>query len=166
MTGRTNIGAKFYIAVTALDGDIPLVTNSDLNLAGFTDIDHWAEVTEGIGQMGDTGVNQNMVGYPTWGRPLTVKQKGAAEGQDVELRMLSPKSGDESNGYLALLAASAVANGNNHAFKIIWSDDHVEYDRGLVGAPSFPKGQNESFRETVFPIGLNQEPVFDDETST
>jgi len=53
---------------------------------------------------------------------------------------------------------------NNYAFKLEWPDGRIEYNRGLVGAPTFPKGANEDFAEAVFMLALNQEPVFDTAT--
>lgn len=165
MSGQTNIGAKLYIAVTTANGAIPGQYPNDLTVGDFDDILHWSEVAN-IGQIGDTGANQGMVSYPTWGRAFAVKQKGAAEGNDVEIRMLMPKAGQEPNGYLAMLAASEVASPYNVALKIEWTDGHTEYNRGPVGLPSFPKGQNDNFRETVVTVGLNQPPEFDDLSGT
>lgn len=155
MTGQTNIFGKIYIAVDETDADVPTFHNADLNKAQFEALD-WEELPE-VGQMGETGVDEAMVSYPVWGRRLAVKQKGNAEGQEPELRMLLPKSGSESDGLKAILAASATQN--NVAIRIVYDDDHVEYNRGIVRSPSYPKGENQAFREIVFGFGLNQLPV-------
>ena len=150
---RTNIGGVLSIAGT---GTTPAVHNTDLNQAGFDGIMAWITIPN-VGNIGDTGVDQNMVSYPVWDKALAVQTKGGATGQQAEIRVLDLPS----DGLTALKAAAAVTNLNNYAFKIEWPDGSIEYNRGVVGAPTYSKGGNEDFAEAVFVVALNQEPVFD-----
>jgi hypothetical protein len=157
MSFRTNIGGKLYIAAA---GAIPAAQNTDLDESGFNGISSWVEIPN-VGNIGDTGVDQNMVSYPIWGSALAVQLKGSATGAQAEIRVLDV----DSNGLNALKAAAAVTNLNNYAFKIEWPDGSIEFNRGVVGAPSYSKGANEDFSEAVFTLALNQEPVFSEVTS-
>lgn len=149
---RTNIGGKLYIHGT---GSTPTALNSDQSKGDFDGLSDWIEIPN-VGNIGDTGVDQNMVTYPVWGSALAVQLKGNATGAQAEIRVLHI----ESNGLDALKAAAAVTNLNNYGLKIEWPDGHIEYNRGVVGAPSFSKGANEDFSEAIFMVALNQEPVF------
>lgn len=152
MTGQTNIGGKFYIAVDSSNDPDP--QNADLNEAAFGGLD-WLQVPN-MGQHGDTGTEQNMVTYSTWDNRLAIQQKGEATGSQAEVRFLDVASA----GLTAMKEAGSIHDLNNYAFKLEWPDGRIEYNRGVVGAPSFPKGANEDFAEAVFMLGLNQEPVF------
>ena len=151
MATRTNIGATLSIAATAT---VPDAQNTDLDAAAYALLT-WVDIPN-VGNIGDTGVDQNMVSYPTWGERLTKQLKGAATGAQAEIRVLDVAS----DGMTALKAAADVTDLNNYAFKIEWPDGSIEYNRGVVGAPSFTKGGNEDFAEAVFMVALNQEPVF------
>ena len=157
MSLRTNIGATLGIAtVTAPspEPDNPLAQNADLNSGDFAALTY--TTIPNVGNIGDTGVDQNMVSYPTWGETLTRQLKGSATGAQAEIRVLDVAS----DGLAALKLAGAVTNLNNYAFKIEWPDGSIEYNRGVVGAPSYSKGANEDFAEAIFTVALNQEPVF------
>ena len=155
MSLRTNIGAKLFIHGTT---STPTALNTDQNKADFDGLTGWIEIPN-VGNIGDTGVDQNMVSYPTWGETLTRQLKGSATGAQAEIRVLDVAS----NGMTALKAAAAVTNLNNYAFKILWPDDSIEFNRGVVGAPNYSKGSNEDFAEAIFMVALNQEPVFSTE---
>lgn len=155
MSLRTNIGAKLFIHGTT---STPTALNTDQNKTQFDALVGWIEIPN-VGNIGDTGVEQNMVSYPTWGERLTKQLKGAATGAQAEVRVLDVAS----NGMTALKAAADVTNLNNYAFKILWPDNSVEFNRGVVGAPTYTKGGNEDFAEAVFMVALNQEPVFSTE---
>lgn len=151
---RTNIGAKLYIEIDT-NGDL-VPQADDMALVDFDGADDWEEIPN-VGTIGDTGVDQNMVSYPVWGSALSVQTKGAATGAQAEIRVLDlPSAGMD-----LLKEAADVTDLNNYAFKIEWPDGHIEYNRGVVGAPSYTKGANEDFAEAVFTVALNQEPVFD-----
>lgn len=154
MTARTNIGGTLSIETTALGALVP--QNVDMDLAAFQAVAKWEEIPN-VGNIGDTGVDQNMVSYPIWGRALSVQLKGAATGAQAEIRVLDLASA----GLDLLKQAAAVTNLNNYAFKIEWPDGSIEYNRGVVGAPTYSKGANEDFAEAVFTLAINQEPVFE-----
>lgn len=151
MVARTNIGGTLSIAATATVPDAVNEDQTDTDYGALT----WVEIPN-VGNIGDTGVDQNMVSYPTWGERLTKQLKGAATGAQAEIRVLDVAS----DGLTALKAAANVTDLNNYAFKIEWPDGTIEYNRGVVGAPSYTKGGNEDFAEAVFMVALNQEPVF------
>ena len=156
MSARTNIGGKLYIGVDGTDPALPVAENTDLTDTGFAAL-NWTEIPN-VGTIGDTGVEQNMVSYPTWGERLTAQLKGSATGAQAEIRVLDV----DSDGMTALKAAAAVTDLNNYAFKVEWPDGKIENLRGVVGAPSYTKGSNEDFAEAVFMLAINQEPVFDE----
>ena len=145
---NTNIGGVFSISTTPVEsGDLPLDESGFSSLA-YTPVPN-------MGSHGDTGVEQNTVGYPTWDNLLTIQKKGAATGAEYEVRFLD----EASAGMTAMLGAAAIENNNDYAFKIEWPDGRIEYGAGTVKAPKFPKGENESFAEAVFTIISNQEIV-------
>ena len=150
---RTNIGGKFYIAVGS-GGTTPDPQNADLSASAFGGLTY-AQVPN-MGQHGDTGIQQNLVSYSMWDKQLAEQQKGQATGAQAEVRFLD----EDSDGMTAMKAAASVSDGNNYAFKIVFSDGSIEYNRGVVSAPTYPKGSNEDFAEAVFTIAFNQEPVF------
>ena len=150
---RTNIGGKFYIAVDGSNDPVP--ANTDLTLVdyqGFT----WLEVPD-MGNHGDSGVNQNIVSYSTWGNRLSTHIKGEAQGQQPEIRFLDKTS----TGMSALKAAADVTDLNNYPTKLEWPDGAIEYNRGIFTAPTYAKGGNEDFAEAVFTFAINQEPIFE-----
>jgi len=152
MAGETNIGATFSIATASSGSPDPqatTLTGSEFAALSYTQVPN-------LGNHGDTGVSQNLVTYSTWDNRLVTKQKGEASGNDAEVRFLD----ETSAGMTAMKEAADVTDTNNYAFKIEWPSGDIEYNRGVVSAPSYPKGANEDFREVVFQIGLNQEPVF------
>lgn len=146
--GTTNIGAVFSIS------DTP--ENDDLDLAGFQGLTY-IEVP-GMGTMGDTGVSQNIVSYSTWDNRVLCKGKGEADAGSPDLEFLDAPSA----GIDAMDAAAAVDNQNEYAFRVVWADGFVEYNRGLVTGPTYMKGSNEDFRRRGYSLGMNQEPVTDD----
>ena len=157
MTGQTHIDALVEIATTGSGAAVPDYQASNLDLAGFQGL--FYEEVPNIGQLGDTGVSDSFVDYQTYGSRIAIKQKGTASGMESELRCLQPRSGQESLGYQALIAAGLT--NQNVVLKMTWDDGHVEYVRTLIGQPSFVKGQNQNFREAVFTMGINQSPVTD-----
>jgi len=147
---NTNIGGTFSISVDSVDATIPEVANTTLDETAFGALT-WQAVPN-MGTHGDTGVDQNMVSFPTWDNLLTVQQKGAAIGKTYEVIFLD----QASDGMTALQAASAIDNNNNFAFKLQWPDGRIEYGRGVVSAPGYSKGSNEDFATVAFNIAANQ----------
>jgi len=146
----TNIGGVFSISVDAGDATVPLAANTVLNATEFAALTY--EAVPNMGTHGDTGVDQNIVTFPTWDNQLTAQQKGAATGKNYDVVFLD----EPSDGMTALTTASAIANGNNFAFKIQWPDDRIEFGRGVVTAPGYGKGSNEDFATVTFTIAANQ----------
>lgn len=143
--GITNQGAIFSISSTA--------ANSDLDESGFEALTYVP--VPNLSTMGDTGVSQNLVSYPTWDRQVLCKGKGQADAGDPTVEF-----GDSpSTGMTAMIAAGAVDNPDNYAFKIEWPDGSIEYNRGLVTGPQYLKGGNEDFKRVLFSLGLQQAPV-------
>lgn len=145
-SGTTNFGGKFYIS--------PSVQNSDLDLAGFQAISGWIELPN-VSTIGPTGIDQNVVTYPTWGNKTVQKGKGQADAGSPDVECLDVASAGKD----AFVAAGAVDNGDNYAFAIEWEDGSIEYNRGLVMGPVKPKGGNEDFKRLTFTLGLQQPPV-------
>lgn len=150
---KTNIGATVAIA-TQSDGTTPDPQASDLDASGFAALSY--TTIPNVITVGDTGVNQNIVNVQLWDNTLSEQQKGAATGAQFDITILD----ETSNGRTALDAAASVTDANNYAFKIEYSDGSIEYNRGVVAAPSFPKGANEEFATAVYTVAANQEPVF------
>lgn len=153
MTGETNLAAQLHIA-TESDGTTPDPQNTDLDASGFGALSY-TEIPD-VGNVGDTGASQQINTYETWGNNLTIKQKGVASGQSVEIRVLNDTS---SNGLTALKAAAAVTDQNNYVFRVTWNSGAVEYLRGIVHSKRFTKGNVGNFREFYVTLDLNQEPV-------
>lgn len=150
---RTNIGATVAIA-TQSDGTTPDPQATDLTASGFGALSY--TTVPNVITVGATGVDQNIVSQPLWDKTLSAQQKGAATGAQFELTILD----ETSDGRTALDAAASITEANNFAFKITYSDGSVEYNRGVVSAPSFPKGGNEDFAQATYTVAANQEPIF------
>src|SRR5690625_7010953 len=99
-TGQTNIGAKVYLSDSPFNEDIDL---SDAQGASYTQLPN-------VGNVDDTGVDQDAEEYPTWDRALPVKGKGAATGMTTSIEVLVILS----SGMTAFLAASAIYNQHNY----------------------------------------------------
>lgn len=148
--GITNFGGLFSISTTA--------ENSDLTLSGFVGLSYTP--VPNIGTHGDSGVSQNVVNYSTWDRNVIAKGKGEADAGSPVVEFLDVASA----GMTLLLAAADVDDANSYAFKILWPDDSVEYNRGVVTGPVRLKGGNEDFKRLQFNLGFNQQPVIVDAT--
>ena len=157
MTGQTNIGVTVDIAVDASGSTTPDYQNADIDLSAAQG--YFYEEIPNVGQFGDTNITDSYVDYPIFGSRLSVKQKGSSSGNEPELRCLQPKSGEETAGYSALIAAGKT--NSNVVIRLIWDDGHIEYVRCLVMQPSFVKGQNQNFREASFGLGINQASILD-----
>lgn len=153
MTGTTNFSGKVFIS--------PSVHNADMTLADFQAISGWIELPN-ISTVGQTGTDQNVTTYPTWGNQTVVKGKGQANAGDPEIECLDV----ESAGKDAFNAAGAVGNQDNYAFAIEWSDGKIEYNRGLVMGPVKLKGGNDDFRRLVYTLALQQPPVENNATTS
>lgn len=150
---RTNIGAAVAIA-TESDGTTPDPQQTDLTASTYAALSY-TDIPNVI-TVGDTGVNQNIVSQPLWDNRVSAQQKGSATGATFPITILD----EASNGRTALDAAAAIAELNNFAFRITYSDGTIEYNRGVVAAPTYPKGGNEEFSRATYQVATNQAPIF------
>lgn len=156
---NTNSGRKLYIAVTAPNGQVPEPQPTDLLLAAYEALD-WTEVKD-VGNIGQTGMDTNLVSYDTLATEVTQKQKGISNAGDPEVECArNPKD----KGQIAMRAAAATRY--NYAFKIedadapdVTSSNTIYYNRGVVSGPFRPNGRNEDFILETFRIGLNQKEI-------
>lgn len=152
---RTNSGAKFYIAVDGTTG-APLPQNSNLTKTQFEAL-VWLEV-KGVGSVGETGTNTNIVSYDTLGNDVTFKGKGISNAGDPEIEVARIPN---DPGQLAMRAAAATRS--NYAFKYEQDDKPAGgvngttyFNRGLITGPRHPNGRNEDFVLEIYALGLNQ----------
>lgn len=149
---NTNAASKMYVCATA--------QNSELSQSDYAAL-VWTEIT-GIGNVGETGKNTNMLSYDTWDTVVTQKAKGITDagGGDLELARIPNDAGQA-----ILRIAGAVGNNNNYAFKMVRADGGVGstgtifYNRGLVSGPKRPNGRNEDFDLEVFTLAFQQEEI-------
>lgn len=153
MDGTTNFGGKLYIS--------PSPQNSDLDLAGFQAISGWIQLPN-VGNIDQTGIDQNVVTYPTWDKLVVAKGKGQADAGSPTVECLDV----ESAGKDAFVAAAAPDNTDNYAIAIEYADGSIEYNRGLVMGPVRLKGANEDFKRLQFVLGLQQAAVEDNVSSS
>lgn len=156
---NTNSGRKFYIAVTAPNGSIPEAQPSVLNQAAFEALD-WQEVSD-VGNIGQTGMDTNVVSYDTLATAVTQKQKGISNAGDPEIECARNPT---DKGQIAMNAAALTRY--NYAFKIEDADapdeltsNTIYYNRGIIAGPFRPNGRNEDFILETFRLGLNQQEI-------
>jgi hypothetical protein len=141
----TFLGASFAISTQP--------ANSRLDMPGFIALEY--EIVPNVNNMGDTGITQNIVSYPSWGRSVTCKSRGQADAGDPDIEFMDLPSA----GMSLMLAAAEVDNQNAYAFRITWADGSIEFIRGIVTGPRYLKGANEDFRRVAFTLGLVQAPM-------
>lgn len=143
--GTTHAGGRVYISATT--------ANERLDEAGFSALTYIP--IPGLGNHSDTGLTQSVSSYSAWGQQVACKRKSQATAQDFSLEFLAlPSAGME-----ALEFAGAPGNSNCYAIKTAWPDGSVEYNRGVVTGPIWPKGSNEDFRLARFDVNTMQTPV-------
>lgn len=149
---NANAASKMYVCATP--------QNSDLDQTGFEAL-VWVEI-KGIGSVGETGINTNVLTYDTWDTTVTQKAKGITDAGSPELELARMPT---DPGQIILRAAGVVGNNNNYAFKMQRADGTtssngtVIYNRGLVMGPKRPNGRNEDFDLEVFTLGLQQQEI-------
>lgn len=149
---NTMSGGKLFICVTP--------QNNELTKSQY-DALVWVQV-KGIGSHGETGTQQNVVGYDTWDLLFQQKAKGIANAGDPEVE-IARIAGDA--GQVAMRAAAAATNPNNYAFKIERNDAPSGgqptkfYNRGVVTGPRTQHGRNENFDLEMYTIGCVQEQI-------
>ena len=150
---NTNAGSKFYVCAT------PQAT--DLDASGFAALT-WVLVG-GVGSVGETGDNTNVLSYDTWDDAVVQKAKGLTDAGSPEIEVAR----DPSDAGQDILRAAAQTN-FYYAFKIESTDlpdsntgakPTIRYNRGLVAGPREPNGRNEDFDLEIFTLGLVQKQI-------
>lgn len=151
----TQAGAKFYIAVDVGGDAAP--QDTDLDQAGYEALT-WLEV-KGVGNVGQTGTDTNVVSYDELATEVTQKGKGISNAgdPDVECRRIGSDPGQVE-------MRAATATKSSYAFKYELDDSAgvngtTFFNRGLVMGPTRPNGGNEDFDLEVFTLGLNQKEI-------
>ncbi len=143
----TQSGNKFYISTTAENDDL-----TDHAGSGFPSLS-WVEVGN-VGQLPEVGNDQNLPSYNVLSRGVSLKGKGVA---DAGAGTLEVARNDTDPGQIAMVAAAALSNFDNYAFKIERQDGSIDYLRGLVTGPMRSGGGNDDFDLLTYNISLNQE---------
>lgn len=149
---NTMAGGKLFICATPQPNDL---TQGEYEALA------WVQV-KGVGNHGETGTSQNVVGYNTWDALFTAKGKGIANAGDpvVEVARIATDPGQT----LMRIAAGA-GNQQYYAFKIERNDapdggtPTKVYNRGLVTGPVNPNGENEAFDLERYTCGFVQEQI-------
>jgi hypothetical protein len=152
----TQAGAKFYIAVdTTTQAALP--QDIDLTQAEYEALT-WLEV-KGVGNVGQTGTDTNVVSYDELATEVTQKGKGISNAGDpeIECRRIGTDPGQ-------IQMRAAAATKSSYAFKYeldnsAGTNGTTFYNRGLVMGPTRPNGGNEDFDLEVYTLGLNQKEI-------
>lgn len=153
---KTQAGAKFYIAVDEVNDEAE-VQNSDLSETEYEALT-WLEV-KGVGSVGETGTDTNIVSYDELSTEVTQKGKGISNAGDPEIECR--RIGDDP-GQVEMRAAALTTD--SYAFKYELDDSAgvngtTYYNRGLVTGPRHPNGRNEDFDLEMYALGLNQKEI-------
>jgi hypothetical protein len=155
---RTNSGAKFYIAVD--NAGLALPQPSALTKAQFEALD-WLEV-KGVGSVGETGTNTNILAYDTLATEVSNKSKGISNAGDPDVEVARIYN---DPGQIQMRAAALTRP--SYAFKYE-QDDQITpttgngttyFNRGIITGPRHPNGRNEDFVLEVYTLGLNQKEI-------
>lgn len=147
----TNSGRRFYICATPQPNDL---TASEF--AALT----WVEV-KGIGSLGETGINTNILTYDTWDTDVSQKGKGMTDGGSPELEVarIPTDAGQILLRQLALTPSNyAIKTEMNNAPEV-GGTGTIRYNRGIITGPRNPNGRNEDFEIEIFTFGLNQRQI-------
>lgn len=149
---NTNAASKWYVC--------PTPQNTILTEADYNGLE-WVQI-RGIGNVGETGKTTNILQYNTWDTDVIDKAKGLTDAGSPTFEVARDPS---DPGQDVLRTAGAVGNNNKYAFKEVRADGPVGgtgtifYNRGVVGGPTRPNGQNEDFDLEVFTLGFVQEEI-------
>ena len=151
----TQAGAKFYIAVDV--GGQAEPHDTDLNQAEYEALT-WLEV-KGVGNVGQTGTDTNVVSYDELATEVTQKGKGISNAGDPEIECR--RIGNDP-GQIEMRRATTTTS--SYAFKYELNNSGgtngtTFYNRGLVMGPTRPNGGNEDFDLEVYTLGLNQKEI-------
>lgn len=150
---NTNAGSKLYVCATAQPDELDRT-----EFEGLT----WVQVG-GVGSVGETGDNTNMLSYDTWDDAVVQKAKGMTNAGDPEIEVAR----DPDDAGQDILRTAAGTN-LYYAFKIEGTDKPdtnpaskptIRYNRGLVAGPREPNGRNEDFDLEIFTLGLVQKQI-------
>lgn len=149
---NTNAASKWYVCETP--------QNANLTEADYASLS-WTLIGK-VGNVGETGKSTNILTYNTWDTDVADKAKGITDAGSPTIEVA--RDPDDA-GQIILRQAGAVGNNNKYAFKEVRADGPlggtgtIFYNRGLVGGPTRPNGQNEDFDLEVFSLGLVQEEI-------
>ena len=149
---NTNAASKWYVCATP--------QNANLTEADYASLS-WTLIGK-VGNVGETGKSTNILTYNTWDTDVADKAKGITDAGSPTIEV-ARDAGDP--GQEILRQAGAVGNNNKYAFKEVRADGilggvgTIFYNRGLVGGPTRPNGQNEDFDLEVYTLGLVQEEI-------
>lgn len=155
--------SKFYIAISS--GTTPISKPDDIADAAAYAALTWLQVL-GVGEIGETGDKDNIIGYDTITDAVKQKQKGITDAGDpvIECRRIYNDSGQ-------IAMRTAADTKNYYAFKIEYADkpnasgtNTIIYQRGLVTGPTRPNGRNESFVLERYNLGLVQTEIITNAT--
>lgn len=155
---NTNAASKWYVCATP--------QNSNLTEADYNGL-AWTLISK-VGNVGETGKSTNVLTYNTWDTEVADKAKGITDAGSPTMEVA--RDPDDA-GQEILRQAGAVGNNNRYAFKEVRADGPlggtgtIFYNRGIVGGPTRPNGQNEDFDVEVFSIGFVQEEIIVKPTS-
>lgn len=148
----TNMGRKFYVSKTPQ----PV----DMTITEFEAVTDWLEVTN-VGEVGESGVNTNIVSYPTMDTEFTNKGKGISDAGDMTVTC-KYVANDPGQLLMSELAATAM----DYAFKTVWKDSltaagkgTTKYDRGIIVGPLVSGGGPEDFHTVTWTCGFQQRYV-------
>ena len=128
--------------------------NADLDATGYGALTY-VEV-KGIGSVGETGNNTNILSYDTLANDVVSKAKGMTNAGDPPLECARIA---EDPGQILMRTYGLITNHNNYAFKVELQDGSIQYLRGLVTGPTRPGGRNEDFELEVFTVAVQQTEV-------
>ena len=155
---NTNAASKWYVCATP--------QNSNLTEADYASLT-WVLISK-VGSVGETGKSTNILTYNTWDTEVADKAKGITDAGSPTIEVA--RDPDDA-GQEILRQAGAVGNNNKYAFKEVRADGPlggtgtIFYNRGVVGGPTRPNGQNEDFDVEQFAIGFVQEEIIVKPTS-
>lgn len=150
---NTNAGSKLYVCATAQP--------AALNQSGYEALT-WVLVS-GVGSVGETGSNTNILNYETWDDEVVQKAKGLTDAGSPEIEVA--RDPDDAG----QIVMRTIADTNLiYAFKIegndapndnVASSPTIRYNRGLVTGPREPNGRNEDFDLEIYGLGLVQKQI-------
>ena len=149
---NTHAGMKLFVCETPQEDDL-----TEAEFAALT----WVQVS-GVGSVGETGSNTNILTYETWDDEVVQKGKGLTDAGSPDIEVAR----DPDDAGQIILRAAAETN-FSYALKIEGTDappganstPTIRYNRGLVTGPREPNGRNEDFDLEIFGTGLQQKQI-------